>query len=184
MSSWLKPINSKKKFSFGSGDKALLGSKVPNWLGFIIWAGWWMRLNHMENTRIFLVMLLPTREVCSSICSLGAILGSVGKRDINLTWDEMISLPDETKMYLRFPGKKEDKKVIPIKGRVSEISNYGGQTGRKIIIDSREKRFKNGNLIVFQNRFNEYSVTLTPHLSKPKEGKLAKINLFFKGTSP
>lgn len=184
MSSWLKPINLKKKFSFGSGDNALLGSKVPDWLGFIIWAGWWMRLNHMTDARMFLVMLLPTREVCSSICTLGAILGSVGKRDINLTWDEMLSIPDETKIYLRFPGEKKDKKVIPIKGRLSEIINYGGQIGRKITIDSKAKRFEHGNLIIFQNRFDDYLVTLTPHLSKPKEGKLAKINLFFKNTSP
>jgi len=183
MSDWLKTINLKKKFSFGSVDQELFGSKMPDWLGFIIWAGWWMRLNHKEDTRIFLVMLLSTREVCSSICSLGAILGSVGKRNINLTWDEMLSLPDETKIYLRFPGKKEDNKKIPISGRLSETINYGEQTGRKIILDSREKRFKNSNLIVFHNRFDQYLLTLTPHLSKPKEGKLAKINLFFKNTS-
>lgn len=184
MSKWLVPLKLKEPVFIGTNEDQLSATDLSDWAAFLIWSGWWMRQTLLKEARIFYVILLPARECCSSICCLGAILGSIGKRNIKLGWEDIISLPNNTIVFLRFPSSKKDIKDIPIKAKLLDIVNIGNQLSREVFIKSESKRFKNGKIFLFENQLDKYHLSLTPHLSRHKEGKLSIIDKFYKLTSP
>lgn len=184
MSKWIEPLKLKRPFSIGINENEPSTTYLPDWAAFLIWSGWWMRRTLLNNARVFFVILLPARECCSSICCLGAMLGSIGYRNIDLRWNDIISLPKNTTVYLRFPGSKKDKKNVPIEAKLLDTINIKNQQSRKVFIKSKNKRFKNGTLFLFKNQLEKYQITLTPHLSKHKEGSLSKLDSFYRLTSP
>lgn len=173
---WLEPLSL-------AGDLKITTSRNPNqakafqdWVDFLIWAGWWMRKEQVNGARLFMVLLLPTRICCSAICSLGALIGSIGKSHGALTWEQIISIPENTMVYTRIrEGIGEKTKSVQVEGKLGALHKKAGKLSRELIVTSKKKRFKNSIFYIIENNPHCYPLTLTPQRKKFDE-----ILTFFK----
>jgi|GEM_PF-5491949 len=176
MSEWLVPLNMKKSFELGSKGQRANGI-LPEWAGFLIWSGWWMRRTLVKNLRLFLVLLLPTRLCCSSLCALGALIASAGRT--SLEWEEMLPLPTGTRVFLRYPDSKRPQRRINVEGLVSGLKSEGGQIAIWIELLTKGERLSNIKHGIFESKFSDYEISLIPHLSHQQEGKLIDAFQFY-----
>lgn len=175
MSEWLVPLNLKRAFELGSKGQRANGI-LPEWAGFLIWSGWWMRRTLVKDLRLFLVLLLPTRLCCSSLCALGALIASAGRT--SLEWEEMLLLPPGTPVFLRYPDPKRPQRRINIKGIVSG-RKWGRQSAIWIEVLSKVERLSNAKHAIFESEFSNYEISLIPHLSHQQEGRLIDAFQFY-----
>lgn len=167
MSQWLKPLNLLRNIRLET-NSALHGRELPEWASFLIWAGWWMRSTRRANTRIFMIVLLPTRVCCSAICSLGALIGSMAEAKDSLSWERFLSLPVGTKIYWHECRKKQVGTIIEKVG-----------AGVKVKFETKHKRFREASQVFFERHFSECRISLTPFLSGPEEEILGKVKSFY-----
>lgn len=183
MSAWLQPLNLGEKLEIGPLEPVHSSNNVPEWVGFLIWAGWWMRKTHVEGTRVFLVMLLPTRICCSELCALGALIGSIGGGREPFTWRKLISLPTGTEVFLSYPDPKTALQSVPLRGELGKTFECQGGMARKVRITSQNKRFKDSTLCLLEGNLKKYALSLIPHPSHQKK-KLAAMFRFYKNLVP
>ena len=93
---------------------------LPGWINFLIRCGYLLRTRQVDDARIVLALLLPTRELAAAFASLGIILGSLKSTVEFLTWEQFLTLPVGTELYFRFHHKKSRKSL---KGEVGEKKN-------------------------------------------------------------
>jgi hypothetical protein len=166
-SPWLKPLGLAGRLQIGTDKSIKDRIHLSEWVGFMVWTGWWMRRKQLNNARIFMVLLLPTRICCSAICSLGAIIGSIGESQGALTWDQISSLPSETEVFTQLSKKKnQDSKLVQVKGHLGEKIIYAGQNARELKIESRNTRYRDSVFFIFKNNLFKYPLTLTPQRNK------------------
>lgn len=171
MSVWLSPLNLQRNLRILSPNAS---ESIDDWTAFLIWAGWWMRRTVVKNTRIFLVLLLPTRICCSAFCALGALIGSVGKLSGSLTWEEFAQLPHGTKLYQYFRPEESIWGIVERKIEIGGMQQSRGQIFRRIYIGSGRTRSQE---LVHEEVFHGYHLFLDRLSSR---GRLGRITKFFK----
>lgn len=177
MANWLQQLPIKKDFRVLSTESVQAEDRLPSWISFLIWAGWWMNNRSSENERSVLVLLLPTRICCAAFCSLGALIRSIEKNDTILSWNQFMKLPEGTKVCLRYPDPKSSHRRISVKGIICDGSS---KTERKIMVLSKNKRFKGVIQSIMQRGYEDYEITASWPLSPQLEIKLSNTILFYK----
>ena len=177
MSEWLRPLPLQKTFEVACTGSLHAESNLPDWVGFLIWTGWWMNRKSQVNARTVLVLLLPTRICCPAFCCLGALLRSVEKADTVLSWNQFMTLPEGSKVCLRYPDPKSRLRKKPVEGIVCRD---GSEAARKIKILSANKRFSGLTQSVHKAKFDDYEITAAPPLSSRLDNRLSNIGLFYK----
>jgi hypothetical protein len=177
MSAWLRPLPLQRKFEVTLTESLQGESSLPDWVGMLIWAGWWMNKRSSQNARTVLVLLLPTRICCPAFCCLGALLRSIEKGDTVLSWKQFTNLPEGSKISLRYPDPRSRHRKIPVEG---VICKDGTQAARKVKILSKNERFHGVVQSVFQGKFDDYEITGAPPLPPRLDKKLSNIILFYK----
>jgi hypothetical protein len=162
-------------FARGSSSDA----NLPEWAEYMINVGSWMRSHFTQERRLFLAVLLPARYCCSSFCSLGANFSGASKSSSFLNWDQLLDLKEGTNIYLIY-GRRGDRK--PYEGIVRYVDEYGG---KRVSIKEPGKNRNNGAQIgpitisVFPKHIGQYRISLKPHASRKKIGKLDSISPFY-----
>ena len=146
MSAWLSPDKLSKAIQIFDEEDDNITKEFPDWAAYLIWLGWWLRREIIDDMRLFLVVLLPTRECSSHFCCLGSLLGSIGKRHINLNWNDILSLPSGTEVYMRFPQCKGKSGNALIKAKLLDKIVINKQITRIVHIDTEKKRFKKSKI--------------------------------------
>ncbi|MDD4357565.1 MAG: hypothetical protein PHN98_09960 [Smithellaceae bacterium] len=177
MTEWLRPLSLQKRFGVALTESLNMESSLPDWVGFLIWAGWWMNKRSSENERAVLVLLLPTRICCPAFCCLGALLRSIEKKATILSWNQFVELPAGSKVCLRYPDPRSRLRKIAVEGIICE---EGSKAERKIKILSKNKRFNELIQSVLQARFDDYEITTVPPPSCQLDKKLSNIIMFYK----
>lgn len=151
---------------------------VPKWIEFMIWAGWKMRTN-ISKSRQIMVMLLPERYCCSAFCSLGAVMaGSTFPCD-SISWEEFEKFNEGKSIFLLVEHRG---KIKPVEGVVGEFTNDINTEGRRVKIQSRNKNLNGASVLVLKSNIEKYQISITPHASQIKLGKLTKLSRFFNKT--
>ena len=90
---------------------------LPGWINFLIRCGYLLRTRQFDDARIVIALLLPTRELAAAFASLGIILGSLKTTVEFLTWEQLLTLPEGTEVYVRFRHRNSNRSL---KGKVGE----------------------------------------------------------------
>jgi len=175
MSPWLKPLHLRTGIKMGTIE-SLKSSMFPEWASFLIWTGWWMRITRRVNTRIFMVLLMPTRACCSALCSFGALIGSMVEERDSLTWEKCLSLPVGTSIYWHEGRQKHSGTII---GKC-EVE---GLTGVRVKYETKGRRNREATKIIFKHHLSHDRIKLTPFLSNQSEEILETAKTFYRSVT-
>jgi hypothetical protein len=179
MSEWLRTLPLNKAFGVSTIESHEVVDSIPEWVGFLIWAGWLMNRKSPQHERTVLVILLPTRICCSVFCCLGALIRSIERGDTILSWDQFLALPAGSKVCVRYPGSKTRMRKKTVEGIVGR-NMTATQAAREITITSKNKSYNALTQWVFQCKFNDYEITPAAPLSSRMDSKLSNIMIFYK----
>lgn len=185
MSEWLKPLNLQSHIKIGSPAYQYNFTDIPDWISFLIWSGWSMRHIKFEDNRVFMIVLLVSRVCAPAFCAFGSLIAAHGKYEpSSLSWNEFISLPLKTVVYVQNDDFRASSGIARLEGEIGEIWECGGQTTRAVHIISRSKRYSGARFIIPQAGFSKFKFSLIPHLSAEKEGTIKKLHEFYKSVKP
>jgi len=153
MSLWLEQLPLKHVPNIGTLNKRL--DPFPNWAGFMIWYGWWLRSTTLDSKRLLAVLVVPDRSCCSALCSFGALIASTQIIYAGITWNEFKDLPEGMEIYL----KDGDKNLI---AKIGNLENIYGQESRRVYPTNRAK-YKDSSLIITENNLSYKQISLLPH---------------------
>lgn len=174
---WLAPLGLKRGFGFSQG--VFVTEEVPDWAGFLIWAGWWMRRAQVSRTRTFMVILLPDRAFAAPLVALGAMIGSLGRTGRSLSWEQFLELPVGTSVFLRMKDRAARFRSISVEGRVGAIDSHRNAAKGTIALVSDQARFRGALILPSRKAFFEYDVSLTRHATPRKARKLLGVSRIF-----
>ena len=71
------------------------------WMAFLLWLGWWISDVALAGTRLYCVLLVPSRSCCAAITALGTLIRSAQQGGSEYySWDEFSSLRPGSKFYV------------------------------------------------------------------------------------
>jgi hypothetical protein len=184
ISPWVNPLRLSTPMTIRASEQVLRTRSLPDWVGMLVWCGWWNRIKQINGVRIFTVILLPTRTCCSALVGLGSLLGSIEVFSNVLDWQNLVSLPLDTPIFLRHQERGTQGRKIPLKGELGEIKDIKGQKTRRITLHSAKKKFDAASLFVTARSIDAYEISLSPHFSPHIEGKMKELADFYSGVSP
>ncbi len=179
MSEWLRPLDIQRAFTIAAAESQQDANSVPDWVGLLIWSGWWMNGRTLSNDRTVMVLLLPTRICCPAFCCLGTLIRSIQRGDTALSWNQFLELPEGSRVCLRYPDPKLRHRKIPVKGIIGKTV-LGSKAARQVRIVSENRRFNGLTQSVLQCRFDDYEITSAPPLPARLDKRLSRAMLFYK----
>lgn len=69
---------------------------------------------------------------------------------------------------------------VRVEAALGPVVKIGDQTGRSATVSSRKKMVNGVKITLFPNNIDSYDVSLSPHVSQHKLGKLSKIFTFYR----
>lgn len=181
-SDWLEPLGLKREF--GIGQVKYVRCDLPAWAGLLVWAGWWMRRAQVPGARIFLTLLMPTRNYCAPLGALGALFGSIGRTGLSIAWSNFLELPPDTRVYLRIPDHPNAYRALTVEGGLGPAVKIGGSHLRKIRIISDTRRLQGLTLEISAKSFFKYDISLNPHTPARHARRLQGVGKFYADVSP
>ncbi len=166
MSPWLKQLSLKTMPRIGTSG--CMFDALPDWTAFMVWYGWWQRLNIPSEKRVITLMIVPDRTCCSALCGLGALLASTRFIHSEISWEYFLSLPDGFEIYF----KDGTKNIV---GKLGEISTVYGVKSRKIASASTTRRLENSIFHVLESNFGTKSISLIPHVNQHNIGTISEF---------
>lgn len=164
MSQWLKQLPLKRIPGISTPEGKL--DSFPEWAAFMTWSGFWLRSTKMDDYKLVMLLVVPSKVCCSAFCSLGALIASTKDFVSDMTWDEFLALPAGIEVYLKIQHKS---KLINFTGKISEVVTIcEGETGRNITYGGRLKDFRSNptTISVMKNGFTTKQISLIPHVNK------------------
>lgn len=147
---------------------------------FLMNCGYLARSVQVEGARCVLVLLLPTREFAAIFTALGIILGSLGSVRESLTWEQLLTLPEGTELYVRLKHKGKRRSV---EGVVEEIGEGPWGHYRNIKLTSGPKAIRGVVEHIVESTFPRLAVSMTEHPRLRDEGTIIKAGTFLKRVS-
>lgn len=183
MKYWTNKILKRGSINLASGNEGEISiTPFPDWIGFLLYLGIWMR-NNEENNRNFLFIMLPSRICCSAILGIGGLISTLQGKTGTLTIDEFMRLDDDTEIFLMHPDKKK-KRGVCLKGTVRPVQemSFGNEKiyCRKFNMEvKKNKKFKQYSLTIHQGNFEKYKISLFPHHHPKTAKKVVETFEFF-----
>lgn len=113
---------------------------TSTWVGFLIWAGCWLRQYSAPDHRIVMYLSVAARPCCSSLIALGSVLAAVvGTERVRISWNEILQLPHGTEIHLLRDVKGAPSPKVRARGRLAEIGSLQGQVVREVILEEPAK---------------------------------------------
>lgn len=163
-----------------SSESGKEGIKLPDWASFMIWAGYRMSTTQINDGRVLMTILLPTRVCCSIFCLLGGLIGraSLSLSCVpDLSYEEFKQLPADTEIYLRDNGKR-------IKGIISGRQNICNLDCQIVTVKSGGKKYSNSSFGIHKNNFKDYGISCEAHLSAIAEKKIDRVSKYYRKFCP
>jgi len=163
MSRWLEQLPLKCIPGISTPEGKL---DFPDWAAFMTWSGFWLRKTKMNDYKLVMLLIVPSKVCCSAFCSLGALLASTNNFTSDMTWEEFMGLPAGIEVYLKVPHKDRHMNFT---GKISEVIEiYDGELGRKVTYGGRIKDFKAAEttISIMKNGFKSKQISLIPHINK------------------
>lgn len=179
MNPWVEPIGLRANLRVGT--PAFLGAHddLPEWIAFLLWAGWWMRSNARPESRLHLVALLPARSCCATITALGACLASI-REDVNgFSFQDFMALPDGTHVSLRYQRRF-------LQGVLGPCDRFGSRSYRKVTLETNLQRLRRSAIGIFEHNLSEYQVSTDQrkNLSPQRQAGLERVERFYRTLDP
>ncbi len=168
-------LNTNKRIYLASKDGTY--SELPSWPSCFIESGYWLFTNTKPDKRIFLVFLVPTKYCCSSFIALGATMSSWCNSVPRTAWPIIESLDKGAVIYLLIDHKKQK---VSVEAELGEKIETHGQIGREITVKSKRQVLNGTQRVLFSNNVDDYHVSLSPHVSQHRLGKVSKMYSFYK----
>ena len=172
---WLAPIGLRANLRIGTSAFLSAHDDLPDWIAFLLWAGWWMRSNARPEVRLHLVALLPARSCCATITALGACLASIREEMNGLDFQDFMALPDGTPVSLRYQGRI-------LQGVLGPCERYGSRSFRKVALDTNLRRLKRSAIGIFEHNLSHYRVATDQrkNLSLQRQAVLERVERFYR----
>ena len=172
---WVAPIGLRANLRIGTSAFLSAHDDLPDWIAFLLWAGWWMRSNARPEVRLHLVALLPARSCCATITALGACLASTREEVDGLTFQDFTALPDGSRVSLRYRGKI-------FEGVLGSCGQIGDQPFRRVALDTNLKKFKELEFLVLESNLSKYQVSTDQrkNLSPQRQATLERVERFYR----
>lgn len=179
MNQWVARIGLRSSLRVGTSEFLDARDDLPEWIAFLLWAGWWMRTNSKPESRLHLVAVLPARSCCAAISALGACIASLREEVDGLSFPDFMALPDGANLSLRYRGRI-------FHGVLGPCQRFGGQSGRKVELDSNLKKMEDSAIWVFEHNLAEYQVSTDQrkNLSPQRQAALERVELFYQTLDP
>ena len=174
MNQWVDAIGLTVKPRIGTSEFLDAHDDLPDWISFLLWAGWWMRSNARPEWRLHLVALLPARNCCAAITAIGACLASTHDFVDDLTFQEFETLPEGTRVSLRDQGRM-------FEGVLGSSEWRDGHLFRKVALATSLRRWKNSTYFVSKSNLNKYQVSTDrrTNLSPQRQAGLERAERFY-----
>ena len=172
---WIAPIELRANLRIGTSAFLSTHDNLPDWIAFLLWAGWWMRSNARPEVRLHLVVLLPARSCCAAIAALGACLALAREEVGGLTFQEFTALSDGTRVSLRYQGKI-------FEGVLGSCGQIGDQPFRRVALDANPKKLKDSEFLVLESNLSTYQVSTDQrkNLSPQRHAALERVERFYR----
>lgn len=179
MNPWVEPIALRANLRIGTPAFLSARDGLPEWIAFLLWAGWWMHWNARPEARLHLVALLPARSCCAAIAALGACLASTQEESDGLDFRDFMALPDGAHVSLRHQGRI-------FQGTLGRCDRYHDQSGRTVALDTELKKWKGLVIWVFEHNLGEYQVSTDQrkNLSPQRQVALERVEQVYRTLDP
>ena len=179
MNRWVAPIGLRANLRIGTSAFLSAHDDLPEWIEFLLWAGWWIRSNARPEARLHLVALLPARSCCATIAALGVCLASTQDELDGLEFLDFMALPDGTHVSLRHLGRI-------FQGVLGPCDQYHGESGRKVALDTALKRWKGLAIWIFEGNLSKYQVSTDQRkiLSPQRQAAIERVERFYRTLNP
>ncbi len=179
MNQWVARIGLQSSLRVGTSEFLDAHDDLPEWIAFLLWAGWWMRVNSKPEFRLHLVAVLPARSCCAAISALGACIASLRDEVGGLSFLDFMALPDGADLSLRVRGK-----IFP--GVVGPCERYENQSYRRVKLDSNLKTWEDSAIGIFEHNLAKYQVSTDQrkNLSPQRQAALDQVELFYQTLDP
>jgi len=153
---------------------------LPQWAEFLVYCGYLSRSIQIQNARIVIVLLLPTRELAAAFTSLGVILGSLKSTKEFLTWEQFLELPEGTDLYVKLTYKGANRSL---KGVAGEKADSAHGLFRRILITNGPKAIRGSSELVVKESYGRFGISMTEHPKERDLQSIVKAGTFLKGVS-
>ena len=154
--------------------------ELSKWVNFLFRCGFLLRTCQVNDARIVIALLLPTRELAAAFAAVGIILGSLKSTVEFLTWKQFLTLPSGTELYVRFHHKKSNRSL---KGEVGEKKDGPYGLERRIKIVNGPKAVRGSSEIVLESTFGRLGISMTEHPKKGRMDSIVQAGTFLRGVS-
>lgn len=166
MSLWLKQLPVKCIPQIG--DRGEMLSYFPDWAAFMIWCGWWLRATITDDKRMIMLLVVPERACCSALSGLGALIASTQCYQPEMEWEEFLSLPSVSEIYLKDSGKN-------ISGILGDTGEFYGEFGRIVTPLKKSRKHKDSRIYVLKNNYKIKEISLIPYFNQHHLMKISKF---------
>ena len=151
----------------------------PDWIGFLLWLGWWVRSHAQPDFRLNVVALLPARNCCCAIATLGVCLAAARRELTTLNFREFMDLPDSTHLSLR-----ERNRIVA--GEVGPPDRCGDLPGRWVRVEAKVRLFENLRTWIFEDNFEDHEISTDPRkaLVPKRQAALKRVDQFYRIVDP
>ena len=170
---WIDSIGLSAEPRIGTPSFLRACDGIPDWVAFLLWAGWWMRSHARPDCRLHLVVLLPARSCCAAITALGACLASAREDIDGLTYPELMALAEGTRVSLHIDGKT-------MAGTIGSIESLGGQPARKVTLNTNLKRYRNSTFWLHEQNLYQASTDQKREIGTQRQAVLQRVEQFYK----
>lgn len=137
---------------------------TATWVGFLIWAGWWLRRYSAPNHRIVMMLSVAARPCCSPLIALGSVLESLAATErVRISWEEVLRLPHDTEIHLLRDVKGAASGKVRARGKLAEIRSLQDQVVREVILEEPAK-FAGAKQLLFPRNLDAVRPSLVPYV--------------------
>lgn len=154
--SYLQGMEIDAELSFSTPNAGVVRA-IPQWAGFLMWLGWWLRISARQDRRVFAVVVAPARNSAALLAAFGAQLAGAQLGNA-LDWLALTRLSRGTEVFIQQKKNRNKSGGTQMRGvveGVTTLKEYGGQE----FVVIKEKGGTHHHLSV--NHLHQFTVTLT-----------------------
>jgi len=141
------------------------GSRTPDWAAYLTYVGWWIAGLPVASGTAYCVLKVPTRSYTAALVAFGALLRSASEPFGVLTWAQVQSLEEGTRVFLRIADKLGKKHT---RSGCVQRSSYLGM----VQIDVVDPKYTHW---ITKPMFHKFEVRLTEHETSRRISKAGSV---------
>ena len=143
---------------------------LPDWSAFLIWLGFWCRMQNFPGKRIVVYAVLPNRELAAGFAGLGCLLAGANVYADTLSWPRFRAMQTGEVVYWKQPPNG-----IPFMGTILGFDLIEGVEFIKVRVTKPSAAANQGVIqSVSASRFETYLFSEQPPPTRTRATSLSK----------